>query len=123
MDNQSDADAVRTAYEDQVKQELAELAIYREKLNDEFKDAEPDNETAEKAAKKLIELVPDAGKNIKYLINHAESEAVRKDLSKWIFAVAMKAAEAKGDEDEMDRLIRSLSKATVPKNTDTVDDS
>jgi len=112
MDNPQDNEAALLAYKDQVEKELSELAIYREALTDEFKNAEPDQETAEKAAKRLIELVPDAGKQIKYLINHSESDAVRKDLSKWIFSVAMKAAEAKGDEDEIDRLIKSLSKAT-----------
>jgi ABC-type ATPase with predicted acetyltransferase domain len=111
-DEQKDTSAVQKAYEDQVNKELSEIAAYREALVQDFMNAEPDEETAEKAAKKLIELVPDAGNTVKYLITHAESEAVRKDLSKWIFQVAMKAAEDKGDEDEMTRLINVLSKAS-----------
>lgn len=101
----------RKEYDKLVKRELGEMAAYREALEAEFKDADPDSdETAEKAKKRLIELVPDAATQIRYLLNHAESEAIKKDLAKFIFGTAMRVAEINGDEVQMQKLISSLSK-------------
>lgn len=102
---------LKKEYENQVQQELSELAIFSEKLKADFADVDTEDEevVAEKAKKKLLELIPDAGNTIKYLISHSESDAVRKDLAKFVFQTAMRAAEVAGDEDEVARLIKSLT--------------
>lgn len=111
----------REQYEAQVARELQEGIAYHDSLKEEFKDADPDDvELAKKAAKRVIELVPDAGLQIKHLINHAESEAIRKDLSKWVFGVAMKAAEATGEIEDWQKLLSGLG---LKKNTEIRDDT
>lgn len=114
IDPRLSVEEAKEIYEAQIKRELEESAQYHEALKDEFKDASPDDpDTAIKAGKRLMELVPDAGTQIKYLINHAESEAVRKDLAKWVFQTAMRAAEINDDEDAMQKLVNSLTKAST----------
>jgi hypothetical protein len=105
--------AQKDQYDAQVAAELAKLGEYRKALEEEFKGADPEKaETAMKVLKRVVELVPDAGTTISYLLNHAESESVRATLAKFVVTVALRAAEKSGDDDELTRLVNELTGAS-----------
>lgn len=112
-ENELTTEELRESYAQAFQRELAENAVYKEELKEKFTDVDADDpEVAKQAREELIKLVPDAGARIIWLLNHAESEAIQKDLAKFIFQVAIKAAEISGEEDEMQRIIKSLSRAS-----------
>jgi hypothetical protein len=78
-------------------------------VKSEFDAADPDAvETAEAVRAHVVELVPDAKIVIKELLLHADSEAVRAGLAKFVMAAGMKALQDKGDRDELGSLLKSL---------------
>jgi hypothetical protein len=111
---QQTAEELKSEYEQQIAAELLEVANYRKALEEEFAGKDMDDpEVAIGAKKKIMELVPDAGKNIKWLLNHAESEHIRKDLSKWIMELAMKAHEKSSGDDVLSKLLKELNSPVV----------
>lgn len=88
---------------------LEDLSAYHAAIESEFADTDgEDPETAGKVREHLFKLVPDAGTTIKYLLNHADSESVRANLAKFVYAEAMRTAKAEGDEDGFGKLLREL---------------
>lgn len=111
--NDEQVKALETQYEQAMAVELAKMAEYKKALEQEFENADPnDPVTAEKARKHVISLVPDATTQAKHLLNHAESESIRAGLAKFIINIAIRHAEDNSEEDEMQKLVNSLTKAT-----------
>jgi hypothetical protein len=104
-----EAEEAKTLYEASLDQEVKELLEYDKELRQEFKNAQPDEETARRAKKRVIELVPDAANQIKQLITHAESEAVRKDLAKWVIQTAMQHGVEVSQNDDIANLLHSIT--------------
>lgn len=103
-------------YQKRVARELAKVAEYKKALEEEFATADPDDpETARKTREKLVELVPDAGYTIAYLLKHAESETVRASLAKYVFDSAQKIGKEGEGESEMDKLIKKLRDGDATK--------
>jgi len=97
-------------YEAKVAAETERLQKLHESVKEALKDRSLDDPETMKVAKETaLDLIPDAAVTIRYLMLHAESESVRKDLSKWIFTLAMDRATNKDDEDELQGLIDSLT--------------
>jgi hypothetical protein len=61
--------------------------------------------TQDKIQKQLTDLVPDAIGNINHLINHAESESVRLNASKYVIDIARSASST---DDAISKLIGEL---------------
>lgn len=90
---------------------LTDLAGYKKALEQEFaKVTSSDENLSTKALDSIIKLVPDAGEAISYLLNHADSEGVRAGLAKWVFDKVLRQYEKEGQEDELNKLIKSLTK-------------
>jgi len=101
----------KTEYEKQVDKELAKLAEYHKALTQEFANIDPDDpEVIRKANEKIIELVPDAGAALNWLLNHAQSESVRANIAKYVFDRAIKHASEKGEDDEIAKLLKGMTK-------------
>lgn len=90
---------------------IESLQGYHKAFEEEFKNVDANSPEAVAAARKqLFTLIPDAGATIQHLMNHAQSEAVRANLAKFVYAEALRVAKAEGEGDEMSRLINSLTK-------------
>jgi hypothetical protein len=86
-----------------------ELHEMHKRFTEEFAGVDSDDPVvANKARAQVIELVPKAAVSISTLILHAESETVRANLSKWVFEVAMKAANEGGTDSELVKLFEEL---------------
>jgi hypothetical protein len=108
--NPPDNDKEQDGYENSLQAEIDKLHAYRQSIEEEFKGVDPqDPEASEKARKKIFELIPDAGGTIQYLLLHADSEAVRSSLAKFIFTEAIRSAKAAGDDDALTKLFSELA--------------
>lgn len=109
-----DSNELKKQYEAKIAKELQELAEYRKALEAEFRTKTLDDpETALKAKAEVVSLVPDAVSQLKWLILHADSESIRKDISKWVMELAIKAADKNGEDDELKDLLKQFSKTPV----------
>lgn len=112
---------LREQYEKQLEVELLELANYRKALEEEFSTKNLDDpETAAAAKAHVLETVPDAATQLKWLIRHAESESIRANLSKWVLDLAMQAAKKGEGDDALSTLLSELQKKppVTPVNDD-----
>jgi len=97
-------------YELSIAKEMQELAEKREAIRQKLKGKKlEDPETMAIAKETVLDLTPDAALQVRYLINHAESETIRKDLSKWVLGLAMNEHGKRDDEDELSSLINTLT--------------
>lgn len=107
--------------EDEIREELRleyaanmqeELTGYRKALEQELGTLgelnADDPDTVTKVRNKLLLLVPDAYSAMSQLINHADSEAVRANLSKFVFTEAIGKAKTQDEEDELRKLLGDL---------------
>jgi hypothetical protein len=107
-------DELQKRYDEQIGAELLQLANYRKALEEEFATKNLDDpETAAAAKAHVLESVPDAATQLKWLIRHADSENIRANLSKWVLELAMKAANKDEGDDALTQLLSQLQKKKV----------
>jgi hypothetical protein len=112
------SESAEERYNAELQAELARLHAYKKSLEEEFKDVDVDDpKTAKMARNKLMELVPDAGETIAYLLLHGDSESVRANLAKFVFAEAMRAADNGKTADAWEELFKSISKDKTTNET------
>jgi hypothetical protein len=107
-----EAEAVRMREEHDANVRELERAIAMANARaEEFTDADPTKaETAEAVRAHVVEMVPQAKTAILDLLLHAESEAVRAGLAKFVMAAGMKALEGDKEADEWATLIKKIGK-------------
>ena len=97
-------------YEEKVRREMDEIVEKREHVRKQLIGKHLDDpETMAIAKETVLDLIPDAALQVRYLINHAESETIHKDLSKWILGLGMNERGRIDEEDEMQKLINDLT--------------
>jgi hypothetical protein len=112
--DQAERDELQKSYDQQITAELQRLAEYRLAVEQEFAGRKLDDpETAAMAKDQVVTLVPDACKTLAWLINHADSENIRKDISKWVLECAMKQAGTNSENDALATLMREFTKTPV----------
>ena len=100
-----------TEYERNIAQEMQQLADKREEIRKRLEGKTLEDPVTMKIAKDtVLDLIPDAALQIRYLINHAESETIRKDLAKYILNLGMQSKEKLDEEDELTSLLKDLTK-------------
>lgn len=108
-------------YEAQARKESAEHEALANELRkaianaearaSEFIEADPDKpETAEKVRAHVVELVPEAKLALQHLLLHADSEAVRAGVAKFVMAAGMKALEGDKDKEDWAELLNKIGK-------------
>jgi hypothetical protein len=106
-------------YEQTIQQEIVELAAKRETIRQKLLGKQLDDpETMAIAKETVLDLTPDAALQIRYLINHAESETIRKDLAKWVLGLAMNERGKLDEEDEMTNLLNELTAGKKTTDSD-----
>lgn len=108
-----DADEAKKVYEQSLKEEHARMLAA---IQGEFNLGDADDLKQQVLSrKKVVDLVPDAADALAHLINHAESEAVRGNMAKFVMQTAMQLDSDSGAGDPMAKLFDRL------KNNDTKD--
>jgi hypothetical protein len=102
---------LRAEYEANMQEELQ---AYRQALKSEYGELgelDPDDPaTVLRVRSRLLQLVPDAATTMKQLINFADSEAVRANLSKFVFQEAMGRAKSEAEKDSLADLLKAVAK-------------
>lgn len=112
--DQAERDELQKTYDQRITEELQRLAMYRQAVEEEFKGRSLDDpETAKMAKDQVVTLVPDACKTLAWLINHADSESIRKDISKWVMECAMKQASVNGENDALSQMLKEFTKTPI----------
>lgn len=109
-----DVDSAKEEYANNVEAEFVRLAEYRNAVAEEFKGKTLDDpDTPIIAKNEIVSLIPDAAVQLAWLINHAQSESIRKDISKWVFDLAMKSADKTEGESALEKLLSEITKNAV----------
>lgn len=103
-----DESEAKEVYEQSLREEHAKmLAAMQSEFN--LEDAD-ELKQAVIARKKVVEIVPDAAEAVKYLVNHAESEAVRGNMAKFVLQTGMQLDSDADPADPMGKLFDRLRK-------------
>lgn len=98
-------------YQRETEQEMAKLVELHNALTQEFKGRDLDDpETAVRAKNEVVSLIPDAATALHYLIAHSESDAIRKDIAKWVMDTAMKTANNDESKNALATLLDEITK-------------
>lgn len=90
-------------------EEKAKHEQYQAALRAEFASLDIDDpETQKRVRAEVFELIPIAASTVNYLMTHAESEAVRANLAKWVLSEGMKSAEKDKPKDFVSELFDRL---------------
>lgn len=109
---------LKEEYEKQVARELQELAAYKTAIEQEFSTKTLDDPVmAARAKEEIVGLVPEAAVQLRWLITHADSESIRKDISKWVMELAMQTSAKNERDDALNELLESITKAPVEAPT------
>ena len=109
--DENDNNNPTSEYEQEVAKEFQRLAALREAVKEKLSGKElEDPETMKIAKETVLDLIPDAAVTVRYLILHADSETIRKDLSKWILQIAMNDRSQSNEDDELQKFLDTITK-------------
>lgn len=115
-------DDLQKQYDEALKEEVLELANFKKALEEEFRTKNlEDPETIAATKGHVVDMVPDAATQLKWLIKHAESESVRANLSKWIMELAMKRAERNEEDEALKEFLKGITIQPTPTKKEQAD--